>query len=595
MEKLWQSIQDKMNNYNLKKKLMILYLFCVLLPLFVTDSVILSILMQGEKREQRLQMESIAGAVQFDLSYTFEEAVNMTKSIYVNRTVNEFLNKEYSSGYDYFEAGRELVNASFYESAFSSRTVNMIVYADNETIVNGGHFYRLSSAAGEEWYQKLLQSDVDMAVHFYYVGEDNPATSIKRKISLVRRLNYFKDSGCEKIVRVDLDYSTLVRKITNMKYSMPVYVCLGDRILLSNEGHASITQDFDCLTGQEPVGYETEWNIYGENIRILVMKQANTIIIEIWKHLPLILFMLAVNIILPWMLTYMINQSFSGRLSELSRAFDAVEAESLKEIETIRGTDEIGSLMKNYNRMVRRSQELIKTVYKDRLERQEMDLARQNAELLALHSQINPHFLFNVLESIRMHCLLKKEVETAGMVESLAILERQNADWSSDIVKIKEELSFIRAYLDLQKYRFGERLSYEIQAQTECGDYEIPKLTLVTFAENACVHGVENKAVPCWIYIRVYEKAGWLYLEVEDTGEGMEEEQVVQLSQKMETCCMEKLKENCHIGIINACLRLKMYTKGKAEFELESEKGVGTCILIRVPVAQLEEKEREAE
>ena len=92
--------------------------------------------------------------------------------------------------------------------------------------------------------------------------------------------------------------------------------------------------------------------------------------------------MLAVNILLPWLLTYIINRSFTVKLQELSLAFDSVDAESLKEIESVRGKDEIGSLMRNYNRMVHRYRELIKTVYQDRLKRQEMDIARQNAESL---------------------------------------------------------------------------------------------------------------------------------------------------------------------------------------------------------------------
>ena len=81
MVKLWNYIQNKMNDFNVKKKLMIVYVCCVLLPLLVTDSVILTILLQGESREQNLLMKNISSAVQFDLSYTLEEAVNMTKNI----------------------------------------------------------------------------------------------------------------------------------------------------------------------------------------------------------------------------------------------------------------------------------------------------------------------------------------------------------------------------------------------------------------------------------------------------------------------------------------------------------------------------------
>ena len=107
--------------------------------------------------------------------------------------------------------------------------------------------------------------------------------------------------------------------------------------------------------------------------------------------------------------------------------------------------------MDNYNRMADRMNSLIDTAYRCRLKEQKMDIARQNAELMALYSQINPHFLFNALESIRMHSILKKEEETANMIQKLAIMVRQNVDWSSDSNTIKRELAFVEAYLSLQK------------------------------------------------------------------------------------------------------------------------------------------------
>ena len=115
---------------------------------------------------------------------------------------------------------------------------------------------------------------------------------------------------------------------------------------------------------------------------------------------------------------------------------------------------------------------------------------QKEAEIHALEAQINPHFLFNALESIRMHSILKKEEETADMIQKLAIMVRQNVDWSSDSNTIKRELAFVEAYLSLQKYRFGERLSYQINAQEDCQNILVPKLTITTFVENACVHGL---------------------------------------------------------------------------------------------------------
>ena len=243
--------------------------------------------------------------------------------------------------------------------------------------------------------------------------------------------------------------------------------------------------------------------------------------------------------------------------------------------------------MRNYNRMAVRTNELIQTVYKDRLKEQEMDIARQNAELLALHSQINPHFLFNALESIRMHSIIKQEYETADMVEKLAVMERQNVDWGTDFVEIRREMEFVEAYLGLQKYRFGDRLSYELDVEEDCANIRIPKLTVVTFVENACVHGIESKTTPGWIFVRIYQEEDELCIEVEDTGDGMDEPLLEELQEKMQNPSIDRLREPGHVGILNACLRLKMMTGGEVSFELESEKGVGTMVSIHISMEAL--------
>ncbi len=587
MKRLWRKIEEKMNNFSIRKKLMLFYIFCVLLPLFITDSIILTILLQTEKAQQQHEMENVASAVRADLTYTFDEVSKIANTLYINRDINEFLEREYRSELEFYNVRQAMERKGIYEMSVNTGSMSVVLCSDNETIVNGGHFYKISSVKDEVWYEKVQESPKSTVVHFYYIGDENPSAFSKRKVSVVRRLNFFNDLKLEKLVRIDLEYSTLVRRLANMKYSTPVYVCSGDKILFSNVGHTKDNIDYDFLTGKEKIGVEQNFDLHGENLRILVMDPESDVFDFLKSHLSLIIVMLAVNILLPWFLTVGINRSFTVRLAELSEAFNQVEAESLKEIATVRGGDEIGILMRNYNRMVRRSRELIKTVYKDRLEKQKMDIARQNAELLALHSQINPHFLFNVLEGIRMHSVIKGETETAGMIERLAILERQNVNWKSDFITISEELTFIEAYLELQKYRFGDRLSYQIEAEKDCMDFVLPKLTLVTFVENACVHGIERKAVPCWVYIRIYRKGEWLYLEIEDTGDGMDEAEVEALKEKMRVSKIETLMNNEHVGIVNACLRLKMVTDGKAEFELESEEHVGTFMVIKVPVEQL--------
>ena len=115
----------------------------------------------------------------------------------------------------------------------------------------------------------------------------------------------------------------------------------------------------------------------------------------------------------------------------------------------------------------------------------------------------------------------------------------------------------------------------------------IPKLSVVTFVENACVHGIESKKVTGWIFVRIYLKDGFMYIEVEDTGKGMDEEAMEQLLWKMRNASIRLLQGKERAGIINACLRLKMQINDEAVFELDGEEGAGLIVQIKIPCRYL--------
>ena len=587
MKSVWKKLEVFMNNLKIRRKLILLYLLCVITPLVITDGVILSILIQTDSEKIRHEMENTADAVSYELSSVFEVLDRIKGNIYTNRKLDAFLKKEYQSNLEFYEESRAILNSIYYDSISGYSGAKLLLYADNNTILNGGHFQRLESVKETDWYREFAASEKKDDLMIAYDESRKLSAINQRRIFVVGRLDYFGKDEQEQLIRIDLDYNSFNRELENMNCNTPVYICSGDRILFSNGKENRYTQPFEQLTGKEKIGYEREWSFYDDELRILVEKPSNMILNCLIRNFPWIIVLVAANILLPLTIMSIINHSFVGRLQILSNAFDEIEPEKMELLSNVRGADEIAGLMKNYNRMLRRLKELIQIVYKDRLERQEMDLARQKAEIQALHSQINPHFLFNVLESIRMHSVLKGEEETSEMIARLAVLERQSVKWTSDYVKVAEELKFIEAYLELQKYRFGKRLSYEIQVMPQCREYVLPRLTILTLVENACVHGIEGKKGNCWIYIRIYEKDGWLYLEIEDTGSGMSEEQTAKLLEQMRNCDIDSVRASDHIGILNACLRLKMISGNTALFDLESEEGAGSWFLFRAPTEKL--------
>lgn len=585
IEKFIKVLERYMDNLSIKKKFIQLYIFCVLLPLIITDSVVLYIVDSMESQRQYHEMANVANAVSYNISALVENAGEIAKSMYTNRRVNTFLEKQYESTSDYYAEYQNFFQDSTLENVLGMNQIVFTLYTDNPTVVKGGKIDTMSNLKKTAAYAAWKERGENEGLFFIYESKGY-ANSYRRKIILLQNLDFFSKDQ-EKMLKIEFDYNSMMRMLRLMKFDNEVHICQGDEIVLSNGYFSGVGNAFDTISVQQKMGYKQSFGLHGAQLDIYVLKSDNGIWDRIARALPLLGFLVIINVVLPMGFVLLLNRSFTKRIRGLSKVFQSVNGEHLVRMTHENGGDEIGSMIRNYNRMVDRTNELIRTVYKNKIKEQEILVGRKNAELLALQSQINPHFLFNALESIRMRSLLKKENETADMVEKLAIMQRQYVDWGNDSVQIEQELEFVQAYLSLQKYRFGDRLNYNLDIDPECTKIRIPKLTIVTFVENACVHGIESKASPGWIFVRVYKKDGQLWIEVEDTGSGMDQQQILQIQNDMQNADIKMLKERKSVGMLNACLRLRMQTKDHVCFEIDGEEGAGTWITIRIPMEYL--------
>lgn len=587
MRRLAGYIEKSMDDCSIKKKFVILYALCVILPIIITDSVVIFTVLGSEQAARLHNMQNAANGVQYSLINTVDSVADLSREIYMNKYINEFLEHKYDSTLDYVTSYQQFSKSTLLKRGFGSNKLLITMYADNDTIVNGGEFININKVRDTQWYAYLYSRNVKRSLYFAYDDSKGPADGYKRKIYFLQKLDLYNSTGMEKVMTIDIDYPILAQQLEKLNYSMPVYVCQGDRIIISNGRHNSVAKDYEKFNERRKVGYSQEIDVYGQHLTIYVLKSGVSLSHLMLKVMPLLVLLVIVNALLPFGMMNGINRSFVKRVSRLDEVMNRADIdgeELLPEIQEVSGKDEIASLMKNYNRMAERINSLVQTVFRNRIREQEMTVARQKAELLALHSQINPHFLFNALESIRMHSIIKKENETAEMVERLAVMQRQYVEWGDDIISIKTEMDFVRAYLELQKYRFGDRLSYELDVEDDCLERKIPKLTIVTTAENACVHGIESKSAPGWIFVRIFIKDDMLHIETEDTGNGMKEEDMKKLQKSLDEASIEHMKENGRVGMINASLRLRMFTEGNVKIALEGEEGMGLTVNIMLPL-----------
>jgi two-component system sensor histidine kinase YesM len=287
---------------------------------------------------------------------------------------------------------------------------------------------------------------------------------------------------------------------------------------------------------------------------------------------------------MPTILIYFVGKSISKRLLLITSYVGKAEKEQFEVIDIKEGDDEIGKLIHRYNLMVSRIKELIEVVFKGQAEKQSLELAKKNAELKAVQSQVNPHFLFNTLESIRMRSLIKKEEETSDIIGELAILFRKSMSWGDDYITVEEEMSFIDNYIHIQRYRFGDKIKYYHYVMDECKKCLVPKLSISTFIENACIHGIETTDKEGVISLTITKNEEHLLVEISDNGKGMDEQRLDELRRMIAHADSNMLYESKSTGVLNSYLRLKMYSDGNIIFDIDSKPESGTDIMIRLPL-----------
>lgn len=230
---------------------------------------------------------------------------------------------------------------------------------------------------------------------------------------------------------------------------------------------------------------------------------------------------------------------------------------------------EIKALDDGFNEMVER----VERLHANEVENQKI---LHRAQLDLLQAQINPHFLYNTLDSIVWLAETHKEKDVIKMVTSLSVFFRISLSRGSDIITVAEEQEHIKSYLEIQKIRYGDILTYEIALESNILNYNIPKLILQPIVENAIYHGLKHKRSVGRISIYGFQTKDAICFSVQDTGVGMDKE------------TLENLQRSIHdgvskgIGLSNVHRRIELYCGKGYGIRLASMKGEGTLVSVRV-------------
>lgn len=278
-------------------------------------------------------------------------------------------------------------------------------------------------------------------------------------------------------------------------------------------------------------------------------------------------------------LLYMVR-ALTKPIARLVQTVVRIESGQLGERSNISGTDEVGRLGYVFDRMIDRIELMLEE------NRREQELKRM-AELAMLQAQINPHFLFNVLNSIRLKIMMKGDSENAELISSLSSLLRMTINRNNEYIPLHEEIEIIEHYVRLLNSRHGDRVELRISAASDTLLIEIPRFLLQPLIENAYIHGLKSKAGTITIASRIIED-GRLQLEVRDSGVGMTPERLEELRQHLVQVPIQhphtpRSPSLSGIGLHNVFERLRIIYGHRFDYEIESGMDQGTQIVLRFP------------
>lgn len=477
------------------------------------------------------------------------------------------------------------------------RNIGLIQKDGNRLFNNGGQqknaYLDLDTQA---WYKNAITSNrsVLTSSHVQHVirGERPWVITVSRGVR-----NFTGSGNREGVVFIDLNYSAISELCDQNSIGSKGYV-----FLLDQDGNVVYhpqqqqlynelqTENIDLVMNTDK---ETLMDGSGDNAKIYTISRSEktgwtvvgcTNVAELLKDSKkarsIYVLVAAILVIVALVLSNLIARNITRPLQQLRDSMARVQEGDFRaaEVEVI-SRNEVGSLTRSFNVMTSRIQELMKqNIYEQQQKRK--------SELKALQSQINPHFLYNTLDSIIWMAEGKKNEEVVVMTASLARLLRQSISNEEEQVPIGQEVEYARSYLTIQKMRYKDKLEFQIQVDAQIMGVPIIKLVLQPLIENAIYHGLKYKEGKGLLIVRGYREGENAVIQIKDNGAGMDEQTLSHI--------FEKHKVNYRsngVGVYNVQKRLQLYYGMDYGITYSSRQGEGTTASIVIPMNMIPMKQ----
>lgn len=504
---------------------------------------------------------------------------NISFRIITDPNVQEYAYSVYTSdnSYDRFRL-LKLLSERAVNIAYDDRYISSIIFVDNKgNEVTAGKYPR---SLEEDIKEEIIKEAVAQKGSFVIMDLSYETGSL----ICARALRSVKNFSLEPlgVLIMRIDFNRLVDQYLSSTYGLNLTIYKNGKVVYSNFDSFNGTDLFKFtgdygydIVKKDDVSYFVTYTTakYTGFVYFNIIPYQNIFrIVAVMKNVVL-LSMLAFTL-LAMMMSFKLAENLTKPLERLiskmklvqNGAFELVDEEKLKE----NRMDEIGQLEKNFYIMIKKINTLIK-------EDHAKQIAIKDAQYKTLQAQINPHFLYNTLDSINWMAKLNQQHEISRMVEALGYLLRSSISKKEPMVLVEEELKILDSYITIQKMRYGERLKFEVDVAPDYFDYYVPKLSFQPIVENSINHALENMLGTCVVRLEARIDGDQVKFYIHDNGPGISEELLSKINRG------EYEPKGTGIGLKNIDERIKMTFGKEYGIKIESQLGKGTTVIISIP------------
>ncbi len=590
-------------NFKLRTRLLLSYLFVILLPVVFVGYFLVS-----RTTETVLDRTDYINKANFQqISQNIYNQLNtyldLSDTMMLEKQLNDYLNTEYSTHTAFFDMYNEYLKIkSTYSGILKvrvSENAKVVVYTSNDYIIPDNDFIcKVDNKFinKTQWCQDAIRANGENVISGSYLNDKG------KMVFMISRLLY-GTTKYTNILTIEVRESEVYKLIERETANKKIFLINNNnnKVISSSERHliGESADEISYLQGiklDESNGFNEIKKDNRSNVIFMDTFKGRKVL-KNWKVISVIssesmlndingivrysLFICSISVLVAVIFVVLFSNTLTKKIRLLVRNMRKVRDGEFNVVVDDKGYDEISELSKSFNSMTDRINYLVNEVHQSELQVRDLEIEKKEAEICALQSQINPHFLFNTMESIRMDLWLKQEFEISEVIERFSMLLRKSIEWSGYGNTIMQEKQLIEDYLQIQKYRYVDKLDYKIDISPDLNDFCIPKFSLQPIVENAIGHGIELKKGKGCVLITSQICGDDIKLIVKDDGIGIPEDKLVFIRELLDKPQNKGGKER--IGIRNVHQRLRLQFGDKYGLNIKSCQGKGTQVELLIP------------